>query len=272
MSLYPQGSLGLGTLSWRGHASLQASFTSYQKRGFFKLFDQCMVFLPDPDEHVLSVARAFPASIETHPENTGILDGMEQIARRLKTDYIFFTENDCPLIEPGKEAQRQIKKALALLQDEHVCMARMRHVKEFGEAFNTYDKYRRYFPSPDTLAAKAKRMLRPQKAKRLCGTAIYVENNPAKKFPNYIQDAGGGFYRVDTQVMPWTNQSIIINRKFFLETVLPYCKSVPLGRTANGLRTIEIELNRSRFWAKSGWTVACGPGLLTHKRVDDRGY
>lgn len=269
---YLQGSIGLGTLSWRGIGSLRAALKTYGDAGFFSLFDEAIIFLPEPDEDAIEIAREYPYRIETHPENFGILNGMEEIAKRLKTDYIFFTENDCPLIEPRDEAKRQITKALTLLTQDNVCMARMRHAVHFGEKFNIYDKYLRYFPTPDTFSAQTRRLLRPEKAKRLCGNAVYAEPSPATRFPKYISDVKDGFYLVDAATMAWTNQSIIVNRKFFLETIIPYCKSVPLLRGANGFKAIEVELNRSKFWTQSGWKIACGPGILTHKRADDRGY
>ncbi len=264
--------IGLGILSWRGHRSLDAAMTSYQEADFFSLFDEAMIFLPDPDEAVLDIANKYPLRIETDPNNAGILVGMEEIAKRLNTDYIFFTENDCPLLEPRDEAERQINKARNLLMSGQAKMARMRHVKHYGETFNIIDKYYRYFPTQDTLVAKLRQLLRPEKARRLSGAAIYGSNTPAQKFPKDITDAGDGFYLVDAAVMAWTNQSILIERDFFLNTIIPYCKSIPLGRNINGFRSIEIELNRSKFWTKSGWKIACGPGLLTHQRANDRGY
>lgn len=269
---FKQGSVGLGVLSWRGHKSLDQALASYKKQDFFSLFDETMIFLPDPDQNVKDVASKYPLRIETSPENKGIMAGMEEIATRLETDYIFFTENDCPLVENRGEAQRQINKSLELLHDNRACMARMRHVKQYGEKFTTLSKYKRMHPFPDTLIARIVRTFRPSKAHRLSGTAIYGESHPARKFPKTIEEVGDGFYLVDTATLPWTNQSILIKRSFFIDVILPYCKSAPLGRTANGFRTLEIELNRSKFWTKSGWKIACGPGLLTHIRVNDRGY
>lgn len=269
---YPQGSIGLGTLSWRGTNSLRAALKTYEDADFFSLFDETVIFLPEPDAEAVKTASQHPYRIETQPENLGILNGMEEIAKRLKTDYIFFTENDCPLIEPRAEAKRQITKALTLLSQDAACMARMRHTTHFGEKFDIYDKYLRYFPTPDTLPAKIRRIFRPEKAKRLCGNAVYADSRPNLRFPKYINDVQDGFYLVDAATMAWTNQSIIVKRDFFLETIIPYCKSTPLRGVANGFRAIEIELNRSKFWTKSGWKIACGPGILTHKRADDRGY
>ena len=270
--MYAQGSVGLGVLSWRGHKSLQQALDSYHKQNFFSLFDEAMIFLPDPDRNVENIASKYSLRVETSPENKGILAGMEEIATRLETDYIFFTENDCPLIENRTESKRQICKALDLLVDDRACVARMRHVKQPGEKFTTLNKYKRMHPYPDNFIAKIRRILRPAKAHRLSGTAIYGEKHPDRKFPRSIENVGDDFYLVNSDTMPWTNQSILIKRAFFMDVILPYCKTAPLRRTANGFRTLEIELNRSDFWTKSGWKIGCGPGLLTHNRVNDRGY
>ena len=269
---YSQGTVGLGILSWRGHASLDQSLDSYAQQDFFSLFDDAMIFLPDPDDNVQIVANKHPLRVETSPENAGIMAGMEEIANRLETDFIFFTENDCPLIESRTEAEQQIRKSLDLLTQENVCMARMRHIQNPGERFTTLNKYKWMHPSPDNFVGRLRRVFRPEKAHRLSGTAIYAENAPHDRFPASIKDAGDGFYLVDADTLPWTNQSILIKRDFFRNTILPYAKSVPLGRTANGFRSLEIELNRSKFWTQSGWKIACGPGILTHKRANDRGY
>ncbi len=270
--LYDCGTIGLGILAWRGSKSLEIALKSYAENNFFSLFDDAMIFLPDPDEQVQNVARQYPLRIETHKQNLGILGGMEEIAKRIATDYIFFTENDNPLLENKREAKRQIIKALQLLASKQAIKARMRHTKKPGEKFDILGKYKRYYPNPDTPAAKIRRILRPGKALRLSGTAIYAEQNPDKKFPKTIKNAGDGFYLVDCKTMAWTNQSIIIDREFFLDTIIPYCKSVPFGRNINGFRSIEIELNRSKFWINSGWKIACGCGLLGHERAGDRGY
>ena len=60
-------SVGLGVLSWHGHRSLDAAMATYQKADFFSLFDDCMVFLPDPDEDVRSTAAKYPLRIEENP-------------------------------------------------------------------------------------------------------------------------------------------------------------------------------------------------------------
>lgn len=273
MIIRPAGtSIAMGTLSWRGHASLRQAFKTYADADLFSLFDDVMVFLPDPDDEIRKVPDAFNVHYEEDAANLGILNGMEEIAQRLKTDYILFTENDNPLMESREEAARQISRALELLHSDNAIMARMRHTVHYGETFDTIDKYHRYHPNRPHLAASLRCLLRPGKARRLSGTSLYAGEGHPERFPKDITPVDGDFYLVSAKVMPWTNQSILIKRDVFLNIIIPYCKSIPLDRGINGFHSIEIELNNSPFWIHSGWKIACGRGLFSHKRAQDRGY
>ncbi len=265
--------IGMGILSWHGHQSLENALQTYADEDLFSLFDECVIFLPEPDADVRRVAQKFPLRIEEGRENAGIFAGMCSVAQHLNTDYILFLENDCPLIESHDEAERQLNTSLELLAQNDVIVARMRSVRNPGEAFDTLDKYKRYF-DPGLLPA-LRRTLRPSKANRLSGTGIYQQSkgtDPAQKHAKFIKQAENGFYRVSTRAMPWTNQSILIRRSDFLDIIVPYAQSRKTTRKVNGFKNLEVELNQSRFWTQSGWDIACGPGLFTHARVGDRGY
>lgn len=267
VDLYPQGRLGLGTLSWRGANALGPALQSYADHDMYSLFDDRLIVLPDAEEAVLDIAKLHPYRVETPPQNLGILGGMEAVVKGLDTRFVLLTENDCPLIESRAECQRQIEIGLELLHSGQAKMVRLRHRQYFGQKFDTIDKYNKLYPNPDTVSAKFKRLLRPAKAVRLSGTAIYAEGAPAQKFPDYIDDIGDGFYLVDAFVMPWTNQSILLERSFFLDHIVPFCRSRPIQRGVNGFHTVEVELNNTKFWRDSGWKIACGPGLFTHERL-----
>ena len=66
--LAPNGqSVGMGILSWRGYKSLSNTLQSYQEADLFSLFDEVLVFLPDPDESVIAAAPAQYAHANTLP-------------------------------------------------------------------------------------------------------------------------------------------------------------------------------------------------------------
>ncbi len=263
-------SIGLSILSWRGAEALTVSLESYAETDLFSLFDETQIFLPDPDAAVLNITKAYPIQVKTEPQNLGIMENMARAAACISCDYILMLENDCPIIESLAEAERQITKSLALLQNDNVIMARLRSVRHPGQAFPGLGKYQKLFS--DTFAAKLKRLTRPDKAQRLTGYALYDSHSPALRHPNYFHDAGDGFHLVDASVMPWTNQSILIHRETFLNQILPIARNISTSRGANRLPNLEVELNKAKGWRQSGWKVACGPGLFTHERVGERGY
>jgi len=262
--------IGLGILSWGGARSLQNSIISYKAENLFELFDQSALVLPQADEEILRVSKEFPGDVIKYPENLGIALGMKAVAQALETDYILLLENDCPLIETREEAARQIYKAVELIENGRAIMARFRSVRQPGEPFHIDKKYKRYFNLG--IVPRLRRLLRPGKARRLLGSAVFFEDNPAQIHPAHIQNAGDGFYLVSAKSLPWSNQSILLKRDVFLNVIMPYVETAPTTRRVNGFRNIEIELNQSKFWTQSGWSTACGPGLFTHERIEDRGY
>ena len=262
--------IGLGVLSWRGADSLESTLESYAKIDFFSLFDEVVVFLPDPDARILEVAGKFPVTIHTAPENLGILENIAATAQGLSTEVFLFVENDCPIIETRKEAKNQIARSLKLLERDDVIMSRLRSVNSPGQDFDGLRKYRTLYRSG--FLAQLRRILRPGKVRRLSGYARYDGPNSMRRHGKGFEPIGDDYYLVDCRIMPWTNQSILIRRDTFLETIIPHARQVKTRRGANKLPNLEIEMNKGGFWANSGWKILCGPGLFTHQRHEDRGY
>ena len=263
-------SIGMGILSWRGAASLTHALDSYEQAGLFDLFDERVIILPEPDEAVRKVAQNAPLKAVEFSQNLGIAGGMRAVAEALTTDYVLFLENDCPLIEPLSAAKAQIELSIKALSSGAAFMTRLRSRRLPGDLFTTLPKYNRYWD--DSFSAKIRRILRPYKAKRLCGTAVYVAPKPHLRHPDFIQEYAPDCYIISPRAMPWTNQSILMRRRDFLDIILPFVEAQPLTRTINGFHNIEIELNGSQFWTQSNFKILCPPGLFTHQRLGDRGY
>lgn len=263
-------SVGLSILSWRGAETLEVSLKSYESVKLFNEFSESQIYLPDPDEAVQAVASAFDIQVKTSSQNLGIMENMALSAATMSTDYVLLLENDCPLIEPISEVRRQLEKSLELLKRDDVIMARLRSVREPGQAFKGLAKFRRLHDG--SFKSRLTKGFRPDKILRLTGYAFYDGTQSIRDHAKYFQDVGDDFYLVETLVMPWTNQSILIHRETFLNVIIPLARSVKTKRTANNLPNLEIEINKTPHWRNSGWKIACGPGLFTHVRVGDRGY
>lgn len=263
-------SIGLSILSWRGAEALRPSLESYTAADLCSEFSESQLFLPDPDEAVQNVAREYNIIARTIPQNLGIMENMVAAASTMSTDYILMLENDCPLIEPISEVRRQIEKSLTLLERDDVIMARLRSVREPGQAFSGLTKYRSLHNG--SLKSQMAKVFRPDKHHRLTGYALYDGLQSIDRHRKYFEYTGDDFYLVDAFVMPWTNQSILIHRETFLNKIIPLARSVKTKRHANNLPNLEVEMNKTPLWRNSDWKIACGPGLFTHERIGDRGY
>lgn len=269
--------LGLCVLSWKGYDTLKNSLQSYADQDFLSLFEETCVFLPEAGEKGRAIAQQFGMKQSETAENLGILGGFEAMGHSMSTPYILLLENDLPLIETREVAERQIGDALEYLKIGKAQVVRFRHRIKWGYDFAAPDKFIRYFGEPNNptskhISAFVRRMLRPAKAYRLSGNAIYVYKDAHKRFPKEISyDPKTDFYLVSSSILPWTNQSIMIDRQFFLDHIIRYAKGATTTRRVNGFRNLEIEMN-SPYWRKSGWKVCVSPGIFTHDRQGNRGY
>jgi len=264
-------SLGLGVLSWKGWESLEAALESYAKADFFSLFDEQVLFLPEIDDRGRGVGARFGMRFEGSDANLGILGGFRALASAMTSDIVLLLENDCPLIERADVARERVETARRALAAGEVDVFRLRSRLRPGQRFQAKRKYEAMFPAPGDpparrLAASLHRAVRPDKARRLAGGAVYAEAAPEARHPNVIERRPEGWWRVSSAVMPWTNQSIMVRREFFLDTILAYAAARPSSRTVNGFPDIEKELNRP-WWRKGGFRVGVGEGLFTHERV-----
>ncbi len=270
--------IGLGILSWKGGDSLKTSLASYAQENLFSLFDENVIFLPEQRAYETQIAQDFNLKIFGHTQNLGILGGFKALASAMTADYILLLENDCPLIENFAEAKRQIMLGQSLLENGTAHIIRLRHRQYAGQDWSVLRKYRILYPAPNAswlqiLKCSLKRSLRPQKAERLKGWSIYAPESLGKSlFPDVVQYySDDDYYVTDSAYLPWTNQSILMKRDFFLNMIIAYAESADTTRRINGFRNLEIEMN-SNFWQQGHFKIAIPKGLFTHQRIDDRGY
>ncbi len=276
--------IGLGILSWRSHKTLTQTLDSYERESFFSLFDQQLLYFNGicPEDRQLAQSRGLDFE---GGENCGIARGMEMLAQSLRTDYVLLLQNDCPLVESLEESTSQLAEAVDLLERGTVQIMRMRHRFAVGEGFSSVKKYLEYYSCVEahpefrldehpvsnddltpTLTKTIKRLLRPKKARRLSGRSIYLEQNPERLFSDQIQRTGDTFV-VDSEAINFTDQSFLVSRKFFLETLMEYIQTHPSSRTLNGYQVPEICLNCD-WWRRQHFQVGQARGLFTHNRFD----
>lgn len=268
--------IGIGILSWKGYDSLEATLKSYRDANLFKYFDEQLLFLPEIDERGIAIAKKFGIPYKGSETNLGVLGGNKALAEAMKSDYILLLENDYRLIESEHEVKVQLDRALQALSNGHADIWRFRHRSKPGDVWHIW-KTERYWPRDDAsggskFMAALRRIFRPGKAKRKIGNTVFFYDDADRRFPKYISKTAAGDFIVSSAVLNWANNAVFINRRFFLETIIPAALARKTKRLINKFPTIETELN-SRWWRKQRFKIGISnPGLFTHMRMGDRGY
>tara|TARA_Y100000589_G_C26877911_1_gene516760 strand:- start:147 stop:710 length:564 start_codon:yes stop_codon:yes gene_type:complete len=182
---------------------------------------------------------------------------------------LLLLENDLLLVENGNATFNLIKESLEHLYKYNAVQVRLRSIKDPGEPFHSLNKYKNYWDIGNF--KKIKRFFRPNKAKKLIGTGIYVEKKPHLKFPKYISKLENNSYLISSEIMNWSNLAIMVDREFYLKVIIKEAEITNSNKKINGFKNIEIELNK-KWWRDKKWNLIITDGLFKHSRVDDRGY
>ncbi len=272
-------SIGVGLLSWQAHKTLAKTLANYAEQDFFTLFDDAVLIFQDPSPEDFALAEKYSLRFTTAP-NRGIASGMERIALSLETHYVLLLQEDCVLIESYQEAQRQIRRAIDMLEDGEIDMMRLRSRIMPGDGGMVDVKnYCRYFvpkqpeeglewpPQPSHPAiCRIRRLLWPRKAHHLKGAAIYVEKSAEKIFPNDIRKTKRGVWIAPAALLDWTDQPTLIGRDFFLSEVMGHIWRSRKVRLINGFVCLEKSVDG--WWAKQDFKIGVGEGIFTHNRFE----
>lgn len=268
--------VGLGVLSWRGYDSLRATLQSYRAQNLFDLFDESLVFLPEMEQAGQDLVAEFGLKVAGSAQNLGILGGFEGLAQAMRTDYVLLCENDYALIENQASAAAQLARGVAALAAGEAIVWRYRHRHEPGQVWHV-QKAHRYWPPPgadrvDQVLALVRRTVRPDKARKFIGYSVFYHDDRHVAQPALVRQTTGCDYLVRSDAITWSNNPFLINRRFFLDTLIPAARARATKRVINGFPTIETELN-SHWWREQKfWIGIANPGLFTHARHGDRGY
>ncbi len=259
----------IGILSWKGYESLNNSLKSYEKYGLNKLTKSKFLCLPEFSSKGVKLAQKFGYKPILFKKNIGILNGFKSLALNMPDGPVLLLENDLPLVENYKTTFALIKKSLEHLYKYNAAQVRLRSIKDPGKPFHSIQKYNNYWGC-GTLNI-LKRFLRPNKAKKLIGTGIYIEKNPHLKFSKYISKLENNSYLITSEIMNWSNLAIIVDRNFFLNVIVKEAEITDGKKKINGFKNIEIELNK-KWWRNKRWNLIVTNGLFKHLRVENRGY
>lgn len=258
---------GVGILAWRGLDALDANLEDYGAAGLPGMFAERVIWFQEVTDDARALAARYGWRAEGSPDNLGILGGFEALVRSLTAETVLLLEEDLPLVEEGAVARAQLDEGTRLLLAERAQVVRLRSRRLPGEKFDLPKKYVRYHGAG--LLPSVRRKIRPAKAKRLAGGAVYVRDKADRAHRGLIDRTDEGTYLVNAACLPWTNQSVMVRRDLFLDRICAHAGANPSRRLVNGHPDIEREWN-GKVWRRSGWTVAVPEGLFTHERAPER--
>lgn len=275
--------IGVGILSWKSHKTLEKSLQSYEQIGFKDYFDEVKIIFQEVSEDDILLAKKYGYEYIGLENNLGIQGGHNCIFENITTDYVLVLENDNPVVEPIDITYNRLLESVNLLNSNVVDIMRLRHRWNFGQGFSlnkyldlyeleeAHDKYQFINPTNNNFLKifykYCYRILRADKATRIAGYSLYCEKNPDKLFPNDINKINEDLFSVSSNIMTWTNQSVLLSRKLYGE-LLDYANNNPSSRAANGFQDLEKPLN-CRWWRKQNYKIGVGEGIFSHDRYDD---
>lgn len=274
--------VGVGILSWKSNETLEKTLESYKKVNFKNYFDEIKIIFQEISENDKILAEKYGFDYVGLNNNFGIQGGHKEIYKNMTTDYVLILENDNPIVESESIMYERLSESLKLLESNQIDMMRLRHRWNFGEGFSL-EKYFNFFDVKilhencqylkiknsnfDFMLKKLKQLFYPSKLKRLAGYSLYCEKYPEKLFPQYIKKLDENLFVVDSSIIPWTNQSVLLRRRFYGK-LIDFAEKNPSSRCANGFQDLEKPLN-CRWWRKQNFKIGVGEGIFSHNRFDD---
>jgi len=272
--------LALGLLSWRAPETLAATLETYAAGGLFDLFDEACVYFQEISDSDRAVAAHYGLTTGGTDANTGIEGGVRALVGDTRADLILLLENDCPLVVDAAVAADALTRAVADMDHHDTPVFRMRSRRHPGDNFTRTDKYQSLFGAhdpldtdvtihpPAPLRALVGRTLRPLRARRFRGDAVYVERDPVAAQPGAVRPSANGNYLTDSRFINWSNQSVLVRPDFMRDVLFPGVEAHPSKRTIAGVQDLERAANR-RWWRDLHVPVGISdPGLFTHARLD----
>ncbi|MEP0519282.1 MAG: hypothetical protein ABJO09_08980 [Hyphomicrobiales bacterium] len=268
--------LGIGILTWKAHQTLRQTIESHIASGIETFLDERLIFVQEGDSESVKLATSFGYRVEKSSKNLGILGGFEALGTAMHSEYIILNENDFSIVENPEKTREELDIAREIITSGIAKIVMLRSRKTPGKPFATPAKFRKYFPGNDASAltkfqATMMRKLRPENARLMRARTIRLEKNAHLIAPEEVKQIMPGWNLTTSRWQSWTNNPIMIERKFFLDVIIAFANRADTRRRTNGFKNLEVEMN-CNWWREQEFPIAQGPGLFTHGRIGYRGY
>lgn len=279
---HPQAKQGLshlsvGVLSYRAHRTIERALELHLKSGLPELADEFFIYFNALCPEDEAIAGKAGVKFFGSAENAGIYGGFRAIAERAAHPYVLILENDIIPVE-GADVRGCLEACLSDMIEHGIKVFSVRSRAYPGQG-SPGRKYARCYPVRDPVIPGLKPQ-RPSLSSRLSmrlahgylskfkGAAISIEKEPEKAQPKAVRKLPSGNYLTDSRFANWTNQSLLVDREFFLNTICRRVEEHPDPRLVNGRQDIERAIN-SWWWRRRREPMGrAAEGIFVHARLD----
>ncbi len=273
----PASLVSVGVLSFKALETIARALEAHRQSGLVDCAGEFFVFFNAISEQDKLAAGRAGVRYEGSLENRGIYGGFRAIAEIAKKPYVLILENDIvPL--PGARVGECLESCVSdmIERDIKIFGLRSRHAPGQG---TPHAKYVKTFGAVDPIAAG----LEPRKAGSLSklrmflehgdidkfrAASIFCERHPEEAQPGAVRKLPSGNFLTDSRYRNWSNQAVLVERRFFLDVVCRRVEERPDPRLVNGYQDIERALNR-RWWRQQRYPMGhAAEGVFTHRRLD----
>lgn len=225
----------IAILSWGATKTLLNSLESYKKHGLDTLDNDKVIFFQEYSKEDRQIAKDYGWESFGSPENIGIAEAYKLLVSYASGDLFLFLENDWELIEDPYE---QLRIAAEMLEQDIVDVVRFRHRTNPGHPLWSLGFKGNEYAHPTHLL-EASHWTDPTQF----STGVWTE----EEYPDW--------YFAFAKNANWTNNPTMFRTDWLRENILPRIVG-------------NIEAHLQGWWQEQWFTVAQGPGLFTHNRLD----
>lgn len=266
-----------GVLSYKAHATVAQSLHLHNIFGLPKSAGEFFVHFNAITAGDEVIARKAGADYSGTYENFGIYGGFRAIAERARNPYVLILENDVVPVY-GADVEQCLSSCIADMIKHNIRVFSLRSRSNPGEG-EPWRKYTRCFPvqnpiNPDVrrqntpVLTRAQMRLRHGYLSKFRGAALYAETHPHLAQPRAVRQLPSGNFVTDSRFHNWSNQALLVERRFFLDVICKRVEEHPDPRLVNGAQDIERAIN-SWWWRRRREPMGhAAQGVLSHARLD----
>ena len=269
--------VSVGVLSFGALQTISRTLKAHRESGLIDCAGEFFVHFNAITPEDKRVAEEADVSYSGTAENCGIYGGFRAIAERARNPYVLILENDIvPL--PGARVRECLEACVSDMIEHGVTCFSLRSRREPGEGA-PHAKYIKTFglvqPIAPGLAPKQaapfsqlRMFLEHGSIDKFRAASLFCERDPETVQKDAVRKLPSGNYMTDSRYRNWSNQAVLVERRYFFDVVCRRVEEHPDSRLVNGHQDIERALNR-RWWRHRRDSMGhAAEGVFTHRRLD----